>query len=169
MLQVNARVAGPRLGRDVQVAIRASKSGDWSADPDGTVTAGGITLREGEYTLQTVVADTDPDDQRAVAMLPSGGFVILDTRVTSELAAEGLARDVVRAVQQARRDARLDVSDRIHLRLSGDESVRAAILAHADLIKAETLATTMDLMDDFAAVQSAVGDKQQVGVALERA
>jgi isoleucyl-tRNA synthetase len=168
-LQVNARVAGPRLGRDVQVAIRASKSGDWSAEPDGTVSSGGITLREGEYTLQTVVADTDPDDQRAVAMLPSGGFVILDTRVTSELAAEGLARDVVRAVQQARRDAGLDVSDRIHLRLSGDESVRAAILTHADLIKAETLATTMDLMDDSAALQSAVGDKQQVGVALERA
>jgi isoleucyl-tRNA synthetase len=169
VLQVNARVAGPRLGSDVQVAIRASKSGDWSAEPDGTVSSGGITLREGEYTVQTVVADTDPDDQRAVAMLPSGGFVILDTRVTSELAAEGLARDVVRAVQQARRDAGLDVSDRIHLRLSGDESVRAAILTHADLIKAETLATTMDLMDDSAALQSAVGDKQQVGVALERA
>jgi isoleucyl-tRNA synthetase len=170
VLQVNARVAGPRLGKDVQVAIRASKSGDWSANPDGTVSSGGITLREGEYTLQTVVADTDRDDQRAVTMLPGGGFVILDTRVTSELAAEGLARDVVRAVQQARRDAGFDVSDRIHLRLSGDDSVRAAIQAHANLIKAETLATTMDLMDHSAVLQSAaVGDKQQVGVALERA
>jgi isoleucyl-tRNA synthetase len=170
VLQVNARVAGPRLGKDVQVAIRASKSGDWSANPDGTVSSGGIILREGEYTLQTVVADTDRDDQRAVAMLPGGGFVILDTSVTSELAAEGLARDVVRAVQQARRDAGLDVSDRIHLRLSGDDSVRAAIQAHANLIKAETLATTMDLMDHSAALQSApVGDRQQVGVALERA
>src|SRR5215207_3283544 len=170
VLQVNARVAGPRLGKDVQVAIRASKAGDWSANPDGTVSSGGINLREGEYTLQTVVAHTDRDDQRAVAMLPDGGFVILDTRVTSELAAEGLARDVVRAVQQARRDAGFDVSDRIHLRLSGDDSVRAAIQAHANLIKAETLATTMDLMDHSAVLQSAaVGDKQQVGVALERA
>ena len=170
VLQVNARVAGPRLGKDVQVAIKASKSGDWSADADGTVSSGGITLRAGEYTLQTVVADADSDDQRAVAMLPGGGFVILDTTVTPELAAEGLARDVVRAVQQARRDAGLDVSDRIHLRLSGDESVRAAIQAHADLIKAETLATTLDLMDHSAAVQSAVvGDKQHVGLALERA
>ena len=48
-------------------------------------------------------------------MLPSGGFVVLDTAVTPELAAEGLARDLVRAVQQARRDAGLDVSDRIAL------------------------------------------------------
>ncbi len=169
VLQVNARVAGPRLGKDVQMAIKASKSGDWSADADGTVTSGGITLRDGEYTLQTVVADADPDDQRAVAMLPGGGFVILDTTVTPELAAEGLARDVVRAVQQARRDAGLDVSDRIHLRLSGDQSVRAAIQTHANLIKAETLATTMELTDHSAALQSAaVGDKQQVGLVVER-
>jgi isoleucyl-tRNA synthetase len=170
VLQVNARVAGPRLGKDVQVAIKASKSGDWSADADGTVRSGGIPLRAGEYTLQTVVADADPDDQRAVAMLPGGGFVILDTTVTPELAAEGLARDVVRAVQQARRDAGLDVSDRIQLRLSGDENVRAAVQAHADLIKTETLATSLDLSDHSAAMSSAVvGDKQQVGLAVERA
>jgi isoleucyl-tRNA synthetase len=170
VLQVNARVAGPRLGKDVQVAIKASKSGDWSAEADGTVRSGGISLRTGEYTLQTVVADADPDDQRAVAMLPGGGFVILDTTVTPELAAEGLARDVVRAVQQARRDAGLDVSDRIQLRLSGDENVRAAVQAHADLIKTETLATSLDLSDHSAAMSSAVvGDKQQVGLAVERA
>ena len=48
-------------------------------------------------------------------MLPGGGFVVLDTAVTPELAAEGVARDLVRAVQQARRDAGLDVSDRIAL------------------------------------------------------
>ena len=123
-LQVNARAAGPRLGRDVQKAIKGSKSGDWSVDADGSVVAGGIALVEGEYALTTVVADADPSDQRAVAMLPGGGFVILDCAVTPELAAEGLARDVVRAVQQARRDAGLEVSDRIALQLGGDESVR---------------------------------------------
>jgi isoleucyl-tRNA synthetase len=169
VLQVNARVAGPRLGKDVQVAIKASKSGDWSIDADGTVRCGGITLREGEYTVQTVVADADQDDQRAVAMLPGGGFVILDTTVTRELAAEGLARDVVRAVQQARRDAGLQVSDRIHLRLSGDESVQAGIRAHVDLIKAETLATSLDLTDGAAPPLASVGDRQDVGIALKRA
>ena len=55
----------------------------------------------------------------ATGMLPGGGFVVLDTAVTPELAAEGLARDLVRAVQQARRDAGLDVSDRISLTISG--------------------------------------------------
>ncbi len=49
-LTVNARAAGPRLGKDVQRAIKGSKSGDWSVDADGVVTAGGLALVEGEYT-----------------------------------------------------------------------------------------------------------------------
>ena len=56
-LTVNARAAGPRLGKDVQLAIKGSKSGDWSVSEDGTVTAGGLALVEGEYSLETVVAD----------------------------------------------------------------------------------------------------------------
>ncbi len=166
-LQVNARAAGPRLGRDVQTAIRASKSGDWSVT-DGTVVAGGITLQEGEYTLATVVADADPGDQRAVAMLPGGGFVILDCAVTPELAAEGLARDVIRAVQQARRDAGLQVSDRIALTLGAEPSVRDAIEKHAGLIMAETLAPELDVTDPAEGGSVPVGDGQKITVAVTR-
>ncbi|MCK5755005.1 MAG: isoleucine--tRNA ligase, partial [Mycobacterium sp.] len=102
-LTVNARAAGPRLGKDVQHAIKGSMSGDWSVAEDGTVTAGGLALVEGEYTLETVAGSAESTD--AIGMLPGGGFVVLDTVVNDELAAEGLARDLVRAVQQARRDA----------------------------------------------------------------
>jgi len=52
-LIVNARAAGPRLGKNVQLAIKGSKSGDWSMSADGTVTAGGLALLEGEYSLET--------------------------------------------------------------------------------------------------------------------
>ncbi|MGI8457719.1 MAG: isoleucine--tRNA ligase [Propionibacteriaceae bacterium] len=170
-LTVLARVAGPRLGRDVQPVIRASKSGDWSLSPDGSVVAAGIALQEGEYALSTVVADGDPDDHRAVAVLPGGGFVIMDTEVTPELAAEGLARDVVRAVQQGRRDAGLEVGDRIALRLSGDVNVRAALHTHAGLITAETLATSLDVVETVPADATtvAVGAGQRVNLALTRA
>ena len=167
-LTVNARVAGPRLGRDVQTAIRASKSGDWSVDPEGVLTAGGIVLQEEEYALSTVVADADPSDQRAVAMLPGGGFVILDCTVTPELAAEGLARDVVRAVQQARREAGLEVSDRIALVLGGNETVRHAVQTHAQLIKAETLAAELEVADVADGETAAVGDGQKVTVTVAR-
>ncbi|MDN5771977.1 MAG: class I tRNA ligase family protein, partial [Microlunatus sp.] len=169
ILQVNARAAGPRLGRDVQTAIRGSKSGDWSIDADGAVSSGGIALREGEYALSTVVADADPSDQRAVAMLPGGGFVILDCAVTPELAAEGMARDVVRAVQQARREAGLEVSDRIALVVGGSTSVQESVVLHADLIKTETLAADLTVGDVVGGPTVALGDGQKVTVSVSRA
>jgi isoleucyl-tRNA synthetase len=138
-LTVNARALGPRVGKDVQRIIQASKSGDWTADGD-VVTAGGTALELGEYELELEAADSES----AIAFLPGGGFVVLDTRLTPELEAEGLARDVVRAVQQARRDAGLEVSDRIRLSLAGDASTVAAIEAHRDLIAGETLATSLE-------------------------
>ncbi len=144
-LTVNARAAGPRLGKDVQLAIKGSKSGDWSVAEDGTVTSGGLTLVDGEFTLETVAADSSGDT--ATAMLPRGGFVVLDTAVTPELAAEGQARDLVRAVQQARRDAGLDVSDRIALHVTGPADVLAAARTHEVLVTGETLATSVAYAD----------------------
>jgi len=141
-LTVHARAAGPRLGKDVQAAIRGSKSGDWSVDGDGAVTAGGLALQEGEYTLEAV-AEAEGDGHTAMGMLPGGGFVVLDTEVTPELEAEGVARDLVRTVQQARRDADLDVSDRIALTVSGPSEVLAAARTHEALVAGETLATSV--------------------------
>ncbi len=138
-LTVNARAAGPRLGRDVQTVIKGSKSGDWSVAGDGTVTAGGVELQEGEYTLETVASEASAGT--ATAVLPRGGFAVLDTEVTPELEAEGVARDLVRSVQQARREAGLDVSDRIVLTVSGPDDVLAAARTHEQLVAGETLAT----------------------------
>ncbi len=138
-LHVNARAAGPRMGREVQRAIKGSKSGDWTVDADGVVTSGGLALEEGEFTLETVVGGGEQAHQ-ATATLPGGGFVVLNTEVTDDLAREGLARDLVRAVQQARRDAQLEVSDRISLTVVGDDDVWQAATAHQNLLMSETLA-----------------------------
>jgi isoleucyl-tRNA synthetase len=175
-LTVNARAAGPRLGKDVQRAIKGAKSGDWSVDADGTVTAGGLALVEGEYAVETVVAQAaEGAPSRATAVLPGGGFVVLDTTVTPELAQEGLARDIVRAVQQARREAGLDVSDRISLTVLGDQQVWEATVAHQSLIVEETLATQFGSAPDLNALPAAlptvdavVGDGQAVRILVKR-
>ncbi|GAA4192440.1 isoleucine--tRNA ligase [Gryllotalpicola kribbensis] len=142
-LSVNARAAGPRLGKQVQDAIKAARGGDWS-ESDGVVTAGGIALEPGEYELVLEVAQKG-DGSEALALLPGGGFVLLDTYVTPELAAEGAARDLIRNVQDARKAAGLDVSDRIRLQLTLDEASAAAARTHAELIAAETLAVDFDV------------------------
>jgi isoleucyl-tRNA synthetase len=169
-LTVNARAAGPRLGKDVQAAIRGSKSDDWSVDADGVVTAGGLVLEEGEYTLETVAGSEDSDS--VTGMLPGGGFVVLDTAVTAELAAEGLARDLVRAVQQARRAADLDVSDRITLTISGSAAVQDAARDHEALIAGETLATTFTVVDQAGGADRVetvtVGEDHEAVIAVSR-
>lgn len=145
-LTVNARAAGPRLGKDVQRVIQAARAGDWS-EIDGVVTAGGIELADGEFDLVLETAQADGETGTALALLPGGGFVILDTETTADLEAEGLARDVIRAVQDTRRAAGLDVSDRIRLDLVFfDDADAAAILRAADVdIAAETLALETEL------------------------
>src|SRR5450756_1525122 len=160
-LTVHARAAGPRLGRGVQDVIRASKSGDWEQRPDGVVLAGGVELVEGEYELATVVADHDGDDV-AAGLLPSGGFVVLDVALTDELRAEGYARDVVRAVQDERKKAGLQVSDRIRLALTVPADKVAAVAAHRDLIARETLA--QDPVTGASQVTVTAGDELAVGV-----
>ena len=186
-LTVNARAAGPRLGKDVQRAIKGSKKGDWVVSDDGTVTAGGLALIEGEYSLETVVADVADvaegngagadgtvESSRVTGMLPHNGFVVLDTTVTPELAAEGLARDVIRAVQQARRDAGLDISDRISLTVSGDDEVWTATVAHEKLIMLETLsvqfgsAGSAHALPEDQGVEAVVGDNKSIRILVKK-
>jgi isoleucyl-tRNA synthetase len=169
-LTVNARAAGPRIGKNVQAVIQAAKAGDWS-DTNGVVIAGGVELVEGEYELDLVADLSEGIDDAAekveyIGILPSGGFVILDGKVTPALAAEGLARDVIRAVQQARKDADLDVSDRIKLAITASEDVIEAVKNHAELIKGETLTLELETSVGNAHGGVEVGDNQLVSVSV---
>jgi isoleucyl-tRNA synthetase len=135
----------------------------------GAVTCGGHELGPDEFTVETVLAD----GAGATAMLPGGGFIVLDTAVTPQLAAEGLARDVVRAVQQARRAAGLDVSDRISLVIAGSPAARESMRAHRQLIAIQTLATAVTFVgaadldgDPLAGQPVPVGDGESVRIRL---
>jgi isoleucyl-tRNA synthetase len=142
-IAVNARACGPRLGGDTQKVIRAVKAGEWETRADGTVLAGGIELLPGEYTERLVPADGSAADRATTALPGNTGLVVLDTAVTPELAAEGTARDVVRVVQQARRDAALDVSDRVTLSIEAPDPVLDAVRAHEAFVAGEVLASAV--------------------------
>ena len=140
-LQVVPSVVGPRLGANTQAVIKAVKQGDWSRNGD-IVTAGSVDLFPGEYQLKLV-----PKASGASAALSSAaGVVVLDIELTAELEAEGAARDVIRLVQQQRRDAGLDVSDRIRLQLGLPVEIVAQVSGHHETIKTETLATQLEVV-----------------------
>ncbi|MGW6694700.1 isoleucine--tRNA ligase [Rhodococcus sp. NPDC054953] len=151
-LVVNARAAGPRLGKDVQTVIKAVKAGDWT-EVDGVVTVwpgrsagsapddSGIALLPSEYTQRLVAAEPE-----STAALPANaGLVVLNSAVTEELEAEGWAKDRIRELQDARRAAGLEVSDRIVVTLQVPAERAAWAQRHRDLIAGEILATTLEL------------------------
>jgi isoleucyl-tRNA synthetase len=144
VLQLNPRVLGPRVGADVQKLLRAAKDGDYEVDDDGVVVLG-RRLEADEYELLL------QGDGPGVRVLPGrGGVVTLDLEVTPELEAEGLVRDLVRGVNEARRTEGLDISDRIRLVVDAGvhQDVRDAVAAHEAFLKDETLAVELLLPVD---------------------
>lgn len=139
VLQVIPAALGPRLGGRTQEVIKAVKAGDWSRSGD-QVTAGGIDLLPNEYTLKMASSENGS----SMAMGDGRGMISLDLEVTPALEAEGKARDLIRLVQQTRRDVGLDVSDRIVLTLGVPEFIRRSIQPFLDMVAAETLASTVD-------------------------
>jgi isoleucyl-tRNA synthetase len=163
VLTVVPRALGPRVGGRVQSVIKAVKAGEWSL-VDGAPVAAGVTLQEGEYELRLVAADAEHS-----APLPGAeGVVVLDTTVTPELAAEGLARDVVRVVQQARRAADLDVSDRITVTLAVAPEAVEAVRSHADFVAREVLADSVSFDPAATGFDGEVGEGQPITVTVTR-
>jgi isoleucyl-tRNA synthetase len=157
-LTVNAKVAGPRLGKDVQAAIKAVKAGEAVVNPDGTLTAGPAVLQPGEYTSRLVAADP-----QYTAALPDGaGLVVLDGNVTEELEAEGWAKDRIRELQDLRKSSGLDVSDRIRVTMAVPEDKARWARTHRDLIAREILATSFEFGEPADGTQ--IGDGVRVAI-----
>ena len=134
-LQIDAKALGPKLGPKMKDVLAATRSGAWRLAGD-RAEIGGAVLDKGEYVLQLV-----PKDGITAAALSTNDVVlVLDTAVTPELEQEGVARDFVRLVQQARKDAGLHVSDRVRVAFEADDATAAAIAAHAGYVREQVLA-----------------------------
>jgi isoleucyl-tRNA synthetase len=162
-LQVDARQLGPKLGKQMKDVLQATRSGAWNVLDDGRAEIGGVTLDPQDFDLRLV-----PNDGITAAALPEGTtMIVLDTEVTTELEHEGMARDLVRIVQQARKDAGLHVSDRIEIAVATDEATQAALGPYLDYLKQQVLAASCEFVaaaPDMAAFSGAIGSGAGVGV-----
>jgi isoleucyl-tRNA synthetase len=146
-LKPNYRTLGPRLGKRMPKAAEAVAALDAGAAAQ--------TLREGGSVGIVVDGEEYPLHAEDVQMVlqPLEGYqveragthaVALNMELDDELVREGLAREVVRAIQNARKAAGLNVEDRIALTLGGDEELLEATRAHQDYVAGEVLATSVD-------------------------
>jgi isoleucyl-tRNA synthetase len=140
-------VLGPRHGRAVGAIMGAARSGDWTLNDDGTVTAGGITLQPDEFELTARA--------RAGHEVAEDGdlLVALDTTIDDDLAAEGLAREVAHRLQALRRSAGYEISDRVRVAVGADLAVVDRLAAHREWLADELLATSV-LLAPGAAIEN---------------
>ncbi|NCW41816.1 MAG: isoleucine--tRNA ligase, partial [Actinobacteria bacterium] len=163
-LVVNARALGPRLGGAVQEVIKLAKAGHWRLEGEQLI-VGEHTLVAGEYEISMVASD---DSEGSSVGITSQGFVLLNTAVTKELADEGIARDAVRHIQQARKDAGLDVSDRISLKLVADNDSQLALSEHRDFVAKETLAESLEILSGEPGAELSVGENGAIEIELAK-
>ncbi|HEU0018797.1 MAG TPA: class I tRNA ligase family protein, partial [Thermoleophilaceae bacterium] len=147
-LKPNYRTLGPRFGKDMP------KVADAVAGLDADRAA--ATLRDGGEVHIAIDGRDHPlgADDVSLALQPLDGYeveragthaVALNLELNDDLRREALAREIVHAVQNARKDAGLDVQDRISLTLSGDDALLDAVRAHEPYVTGETLATSLGL------------------------
>lgn len=133
----NARLIGARLGAAVQDVIKQAKAGNFIENSDGSITVGEHTLAVGEFE---VAYEPLSSEQSLSVQGAFGRVVALDTTLTQDLILEGYARDIIRTIQDARREAGYNVSDRIRLCITSDNTRLALVLgSFGDVITAETL------------------------------
>jgi isoleucyl-tRNA synthetase len=170
----NFRALGPRFGRRVE-EIRAALA---QADPQKIVadieSSGSSSLEVDGETVELTTDDLDVrvEGRSGFSLAQDGPYgVALDVEITPELRGEGIAREVVRAIQDLRKSSGLEVEDRIELWMtSGDRDAAEALEAHHDYIAAEVLATSVDIGE--APSEAASGtieiEGASVGIGLRR-
>lgn len=139
-VQVNLPVVGKKLGPQVKAVMGAARNGEWKLNGD-KLELGGVTLEPGEYSV--MLEPKEEYKKSAQALSSNDALIVLDLTITPELEAEGIARDVVRMIQQARKDADLDISEQIALTLDLPEEAAKAVQAHEAYIREQTLAASL--------------------------
>ncbi len=165
-IKPNYRTLGPRFGKQMPLVAAAVAALDPVSLRDGRPIAISLGGQDHELKAEDLLVSMKPLEGYQVEREGSHA-VALALEIDDDLRREGWAREIVHAVQATRRDAGLEVSDRIVLTLDGDEELVGAARAHQDYIAGETLATQVSYESlNGAAPVEIDGRELRVGIAL---
>ncbi len=132
-------VIGPRHGSAVGAIMAGVRNGEWQVLPDGRAEVGGVVLAADEFQLSARA-------RQGHEVAEEGDLLVaLDTALTPELEAEGLAREVAHRLQGLRKAAGLEVSDRVVATIDGDAAPLASLVAHREWLAEEILAVELEI------------------------
>ena len=141
ILKINFQNVGKRIPEQIKNIIKASKEGIWKVNPDKTLSIGNQVLFNTEYELTLT-----PKNQDVSNSLKSGlGVVEFDINIDEDLYIEGLARDIIRHIQQSRKEAGFEINDKIELEITTQDKLQNAINIHQNFIETQTLSLIKDI------------------------
>lgn len=140
-LQINFKKVGAKFGSKMKEISNAAKEGNWQKISDSKIAIAGEILENDEFEIKLTPKISNNDPERVIIALSTNDCLIeLDVRITKELEEEGLARDIIRIIQQNRKDANLDISDQIKLKVySSNQKILEVINSFTSYITDQTL------------------------------
>lgn len=168
--QLNFKTLGPKLGKQVQQAKSILASLDLAEIYKTLCKEGKFELvLDGETSVELSLADilfSHEAGENAVVLEDEGTFVILDTHISAELKQEGLARDFNRQVQNLRKEAGLELTDRIHVSYTGSITVAEAIDTHKAFLCSELLADDIVRVESLATPNTVKVGEEKIQVSI---
>jgi isoleucyl-tRNA synthetase len=147
-LAINFSLLGKRLPRKMKEIIALSKSNEWELK-EGKLLIANELLNIDEFAI---ILEPNMNIKGAKALSDNSGLIILDLNISEELHNEGIARDLVRFIQQARRDAGLNITDRIMLKIEATKDIAIIIDYYKEFINEQTLSEFASIEEsDYAA------------------
>ena len=137
-LKIIPKKLGPRIGAKVQECIKLAKLGEWKNE-DGRIIVGDISLNDGEYELESKIIN----DDFSQIVFGENIIVSLDLDLDENLIREGISRDVIRLIQNLRREKNLDVDENIDVQINADEEILKAIKDNYSYICSQVLANNI--------------------------
>lgn len=146
-LQINFKKIGAKFGAKIKEITNAIKEGDWQKINDKTIKIAGVELIDDDFELKLTTKNID-EKKSAIMPLPSNDYlVLLAIEITKELEDEGIARDIVRAIQQNRKDANLEITNHINLEIfSSNPRIIEVALGFENYIKNQVLAENIKIL-----------------------
>jgi isoleucyl-tRNA synthetase len=164
-VKANFRSLGIRYGAAVQEAAKAIAASEPGELVRAVRSAGTVTLAEFEISAEDLVITETPKSGWAVAT-HDGESVALDLALTPELITQGFIREIIRVIQEERKQSGLHVSDRVHITWNGNAEIVRAFDSGGDQIAQEVLALAIS-RDEKLALPHSTGDDEQLDIAIK--
>jgi isoleucyl-tRNA synthetase len=158
--KANFRELGPRLGKRMRAAaavIEGLSGAEIQQLMDGSTLSLDVEGEPVDITIESVLVQRH--EKENLRVLNEGSLTVaLDPEITPELLQEGLVRDLIRAVQNLRKEQGFEVTDRIELSLEGSDELMSAVRQHEDYLSAETLTERIQWQPDEGAAEFSIGE-----------